>query len=155
MRFPSLKFVLILVIISSSAYAGEVQRVKLTDGSVLNAEVISMHKGVYTFKSPSLGEFSINAKQVQSISTASMPTSQAGSANINLNQLQSTLKAKPGTMTLISGLQNDPDMQAILSDPKIMKAIQRGDYTALANNPKFQKLMKNPKIKRISGSVAQ
>ena len=114
MRFPSLKFVLILVIISSSAYAGEVQRVKLTDGSVLNAEVISMHKGVYTFKSPSLGEFSINAKQVQSISTASMPTSQAGSANINLNQLQSTLKAKPGTMTLISGLQNDPDMQAIL-----------------------------------------
>ena len=114
-----------------------------------------MHKGVYTFKSPSLGEFSINAKQVQSISTASMPTSQAGSANINLNQLQSTLKAKPGTMTLISGLQNDPDMQAILSDPKIMKAIQRGDYTALANNPKFQKLMKNPKIKQISGSVAQ
>ena len=153
MRFPALKFVLILVITSSSAYAGEVQRVKLTDGSVMNVEVISMHDGVYTFKSPSLGEFSVNAKQVQSISSSSMPASQTGSANTNLNQLQSTLMANPETKNLITGLKNDPDMQAVLSDPEIMKAIQSRDFTALANNPKFQKLMNNPKIKQISGSV--
>ena len=155
MRFPSLKFVLILVIISSSAYAGEVQRVNLTDGSVLNVEVISMHNGVYTFKSPSLGEFSVNAKQVQSISSSSMPASQAGSANLKLNQLQSTLTEKPGAMNLITGLQNDPDMQAVLSDPEIMKAIQSRNYTALANNPKFQKLMNNPAMKQLTDSVAQ
>ena len=155
MRFPALKFVLVLVITCSSAYAGEIQRIKLKDGNVLNAEVISMHNGVYTFKSPSLGEFSINAKQVQSISSSSMPTSQAGSANLNINQLQSTLMAKPGTKKLITGLQNDPDMQAVLSDPEIMKSIQRGDYGALANNPKFQRLMNNPAIKQITGSATQ
>jgi len=155
MRFPSLILTILLVITSSSAYAGEVQRVNLADGSVLNAEVISMHNGVYTFKSPSLGVFSVNAKQVQSISSSSMPTSQAGTANINLNQLQSTLKAKPGTMNLINGLKNDPDMQAILSDPKIMNAIKNGDYTAVANNPKFQKLLNNPKIKQITDGVTQ
>lgn len=155
MRFPSLKFILILVIFSSSAYAGEVQRIKLTDGSVMHAEVISMHDGIYTFKSPSLGEFKVNAKQVQSISSSKTPASQAGSANINLNQLQSTIMAKPGSKELIAGLQNDPDMQAVLSDPEIMKAIQSGDFAALANNPKFQKLMNNPKIKQISDSVNQ
>jgi sporulation protein YlmC with PRC-barrel domain len=155
MRLPALKFVLILVITSSSAYAGEVQRVKLIDGSVMNVEVISMHNGVYTFKSQSLGEFSVNAKQVQSISSLSMPASPAGSANLKLNQLQSTLKAKPGNMKLITGLQNDPDMQAVLSDPNIMKSIQSGDYSALANNPKFQKLMNNPRMKQITNSVTQ
>ena len=155
MRFPALKFILLLVITSSSAYAGKVQRVELRDGSVMNAEVISMHDGVYTLKSPSLGEFSVNAKQVQSISSSSMPTSQAGSANKNLNQLQSTLMANPETKNLITGLQNDPDMQAVLSDPELMKAIQSGDFKALANNPKFQKLMNNPRIKQISGSATQ
>ena len=155
MRFPALKFILILAITSSSAYAGEVQRVKLTDGSVMNVEVISMHDGVYTFKSPSLGEVNVNAKQVQSISSSDMPTSQAGSAKTNLNQLQSTLMANPETKNLITGLQNDPDMQAVLSDPELMKAIQSGDFKALANNPKFQKLMNNPRIKQISGSATQ
>ena len=155
MRFPALKFVLIWVIISSSAYAGEVQRVKLTDGSVMNVEVISLHDGFYTFKSPSLGEFKVNAKQVQSISSSSLTASQAGSANTNLNQVQSTLTANPETMKLIVGLQNDPDIQAVLSDPEIMKAIQSGDYNAIANNPKFQKLMNNPVIKQITGNVTQ
>jgi translation elongation factor EF-4 len=150
MRFPALKFVLILVITSSSAYAGEVQRVELKDGSVMNAEVISMHDGVYTFKSPSLGEFSVKAKQIKSISSSSMPGSQAGTANVKLKQLQSTLMANPETKNLINGLQNDPDMQAVLHDPEIMKAIQHGDFTALANNPKFQKLMNNPTMKQIS-----
>lgn len=150
MRFSRLMFIFILVITWSGVYAAEVQRVKLRDGSIINAEVISMHDGVYTFRSSSMGEFSVNAKQVQSISSSSLPASQAGSANINLNQLQSTLKANPETMKLINGLQNDPDIQAILSDPKIMNAIHRGDYTALVNDPKFQKLMNNQKIKKIT-----
>ncbi|MBI1422136.1 MAG: hypothetical protein GC149_01635 [Gammaproteobacteria bacterium] len=155
MRFPALTLVLLLVSTSSGVYAGEVQRVKLTDGSVLSAEVISMHNGVYTFKSPSLGEFSVNAKQVQSISALSVPSPQAGSANLNLNQLQSALQANPGAMNAITGLQNDPDMQAVLSDPEIMKAIQSRDYSALANNPKFQKLMQNPAIKQITDNVTR
>lgn len=155
MRFLSLNFVLILFITSSSVYAGEVQRVKLADGSVINAQLISMQNGVYTFKSPSLGTFSVNANQVQSISLSGMPASRAGSVNVKLNQLQSTLAANPKTMKLIAGLKNDPDIQAVLSDPKIMKAIQSGDYAALTNNPKFQKLMNNPTIKQISGSATQ
>jgi hypothetical protein len=155
MRSLALKFVLLLAITSSSAYAGEVQRIELRDGSVMNAEVVSMHDGVYTLKSPSLGELRVNAKQVQSISSLRAPTSQAGPANINLNQLQSTLQAKPGAMNAITGLKDDPDVQAVLSDPEIMKAIQSRDYTALANNPKFQKLMNNPTIKQITGDVTQ
>lgn len=155
MRFLALKSILVLIIISSSAYASDVQRVKLTDGSVIKAELISMHNGVYTFKSSSLGKFSVNAKLVQSISSLSVPSSRAEAANTKLNQLQSTLMTNPATMKLIAGLKNDPDIQAILSDPKIMKAVQSGDYTALANNPKFQKLLNNPKIKQIAGGVTQ
>lgn len=155
MRFTSPKFILILVFISSSAYAAKIQHVKLNDGSVMNVEVISLQNGVYTFKSQSLGEFKVNAKQVQSISSLSMPKSQANVSNQNLKQIQTQILSKPGSKELITGLQNDPDMQAVLSDPEVMKAIQNHDYTALANNPKFKKLMNNPAIKQITGSVTQ
>jgi hypothetical protein len=155
MRIAALMFVLVSVSTSASAYAGEIQRVELSDGSVVKAEVVSMHDGVYTFKSPALGKFSVDAKQIKSISSSSIPTSPAGSGNTNFKQLQSSLMTNPETKNLIAGLQDDPDMKAVLSDPDIMKAIQSGDYTALANNPKFQKLMNKPAVKQISGSVNQ
>ncbi len=155
MRFPLLTFGLISVIISSSAYAGEAQHIKLTDGSVLNVEVISMQNGVYTFKSPSLGKFHVNANRVQSISSSTLPASQANTGRTDFNQLKSSIMSNPQSMKLINGLKNDADIQAIMSDPKIVSAIKNGDYTTLANNPKFMALMNNPKIKQIAGSVAK
>ena len=155
MRFPLLKFVLMMAIASSSAYAGEAQRIKLIDGSVLNVEVISMKNGVYTFKSPSLGEFHLNAKRIQSISSSGMPASQTKPGKVDLKQLKATIMANPQNMKLINGLKNDTDVQAVLSDPKILSAIKSGNYTSLATNPKFLKLMNNQKIKQIAGSATQ
>lgn len=155
MRFPLLTFILILLIASSSAYAGEVQQIKLKDGSVLHGEVISMKNGVYTLKSPSLGVFHVNANRVQSIASSGASAAQASSGKMDLKQLKSTITSNPQNMKLINGLKDDTDVKAVLSDPKLMQALKNGDYTSLATNPKFLKLMNNPKIREIAGSVAQ
>jgi hypothetical protein len=54
---------------------------------------------------------------------------------------------------MILSLQNDPDVQKILQDPEIMKAVNAGDMDALLSNPKFMKLLENPTIHEIREKV--
>ena len=54
---------------------------------------------------------------------------------------------------MILSLQNDPDVQRILQDPEIMKAVNSGDINALLSNPKFMKLLENPTIQDIRRKV--
>ena len=46
-------------------------------------------------------------------------------------------------------LQSDPQIQAVLNDPTIMKAIQEGDFTSLLGNPKIQALENNGHVKEL------
>jgi hypothetical protein len=46
-------------------------------------------------------------------------------------------------------LQSDPQIQAILSDPAIVKAIQEGDYMSLLGNAKIQALESNEHLKQL------
>ena len=67
--------------------------------------------------------------------------------------LQSSITGDPGMMASILALQNDPDMQAVLSDPELMRAIQSFDLEALQNNPKIQQLMNNSTVRKIHRNV--
>lgn len=63
--------------------------------------------------------------------------------------LQERMQNDPGIMALIISLQNDPEMQALLSDPAVVAAVQSGDFNALTSNPKVQKLLEKPQVKEI------
>ena len=52
-------------------------------------------------------------------------------------------------MQSIMSLQSDPQIQAVLSDPAIAKAIQDGDYLSLLGNAKIQALESNEHLKRL------
>lgn len=54
-----------------------------------------------------------------------------------------------GIMAIITALQNDPEMQAVLSDPAMVRAIQSMDIGALTNNPAFMRLLDNPRVREI------
>jgi len=58
-----------------------------------------------------------------------------------------------GIMTLIRALQDDPEMQALLSNPAMMSAIQAGDIGTLMNNPSFLKFLNNPRVREIEKKV--
>lgn len=66
-----------------------------------------------------------------------------------VQELQREMLGDPGIMALIMALQNDPEMQAILSDPKIVAAVQAGDIGVLFADSRFMKLLDNPRVREI------
>ena len=63
----SINIFLFLWIVPSSSHAGVVSQIKLLDGSVIQAEIISFSNGVYKLRSKSLGTISVAEDRVQSI----------------------------------------------------------------------------------------
>jgi hypothetical protein len=70
-----------------------------------------------------------------------------------IDELKERMRNDKGIMSLISALQNDPEMLALLNDPAIMSAVQSGDLGALTNSPAFMKLLDNPRVREIEKSL--
>lgn len=133
--------------------------IELKDGSRIEGEIRSLDNGVYTVVSPSLGTLHVaesNIAKIEYTSDASKPAESSGKPSTQnaalsgeIQNLQSSLAQDPATMQSIMSLQSDPQIQALLSDPAIVKAIQDGDYTSLLANPKIQALDSNEHLKQL------
>lgn len=88
-----------------------------------------------------------------STSTASPAAPATPSKNSNdfsgVAALKDRMLQDQGTMEQIRALQNDPEMQALLSNPDVIRAVQSGDYSVLVTNPAFLRLLNNPRVKEI------
>jgi hypothetical protein len=73
----------------------------------------------------------------------------APSAAPQVQELQEKMLSDPGIMALILALQNDPEMQTLLTDPKIVAAVQAGDIGVLLADSRFTKLLDNPRLREI------
>ena len=103
-----------------------------------------------------MGVIELKQSQVKSITSGSSAPGSPGAASIGaqaVQSLQASMANNEGIMSSIRMLQDDPDMQAVLSDPEVMRAIQNLDLKALANNPKIIKLMNNSHVQNIQGKV--
>jgi len=63
--------------------------------------------------------------------------------------LQEKIISDPGIMALITPLQDDPEVRALLADPKVLEAVQAGDYGALLDDPRIRKVMDSPQVREI------
>ena len=70
-------------------------------------------------------------------------------AESQANRLQQRMLNDADTMRMITSLRSHPDIQAILSDPSIMQAIQSGKLDNLLSHPKFQKLLRHSTVQEI------
>lgn len=64
-------------------------------------------------------------------------------------ELQERMLGDEGIMALVMAMQSDPEVQALLSDQKVLEAVRTGDYGALLNDPRFRKLLDNPQVREI------
>jgi hypothetical protein len=157
MRFSAL--CLFLGSLSGAALAGGLSEIELVDGSKLRGEIVSIHNDLYTVKSPSLGNIDIDSSKIRLIRlqpTGAQTEAQTGVSTAvdsahrsEIEALQKSMVSDQATMSLVTSLQNDPEVQALLQDPAIMSAVTSGDVTALMANPQFLKLLQNPKIQEI------
>jgi hypothetical protein len=135
--------------------AGELQEIVLIDGSIIVGELASLANGIYTIKTPTLGELKVENARVETIRNRSgrMEGSVNASVQQEIKAIQQKMIADESIIQLILALQNDPDFQDILQDESIMKAISSGDFNALMINPKIVKLMNNSRVQEIKGKL--
>ncbi len=157
MRHIMLCWFLTAVLINVAA-AGELREIELIDGSTITGEVQSLNNGIYTIKSESLGtvrieDSKVRAIRVKSETPAGRAVSRESGTAGGVKDLQEKMTGDRETMSLIQSLQNDPDFKKILEDPEIMKAVQEGNFAALAADPRIRKLLDNPTVQDIEKKV--
>ena len=153
---------LLLILFCSGVSADEIMNFELTDGSIIHGRLISFNNGSYTIHSDSLGTVKIGETKMklirsgnqasaveQSAKPAGIPSAVVITTGPEVQGLVNEMQGNEEIMPLIRALQDDPEMQALVNDPAVMKAISAGDLGALTANPKIMKLMKNPKVQEI------
>jgi len=143
--------------LASSALASPT--IELKDGSRIEGEIQSVENGVYTVLSPSIGTVHVAQSNIVRIVYGGDASNAAGSSDQSpardvalaneIQQLQTHLAQDPAAMQSIMSLQSDPQIQALLNDPAIAKAIQDGNYASLLGNPKIQALESNEHVKQL------
>jgi hypothetical protein len=133
--------------------------IELKDGSRIEGEIQSIENGVYTVLSPSIGTVHVAQSNIVRIvysgdvPNAAGPSDKSpardGALANEIQQRQARLAQDPAAMQSIMSLQSDPQIQAVLNDPAIAKAIQEGDYASLLDNAKIQALESNEHLKQL------
>ena len=151
MKRAFLLSLLLLILGAIPTLAGPTQRIELHDGSVIQGEVLSFDGSVYTIRTASLGTITVPASRVHTIHMEGSGSSLT--EKHEYRDLQQGILGSPDTLNMILGLQDDPDVQAVLQDAELMKAVQAGDLERLLANPKFLRLLENPRVQDIGKRV--
>jgi hypothetical protein len=133
--------------------------IELKDGSRIEGEIQGIENGMYTVVSPSLGTVHVAQSNIvrivysgdtsNKVDSAGKSSARDEALTRDIQQVQTRLAQDPAAVQSIMGMQSDPQIQAILSDPAIAKAIQEGDYQSLMGNPKIQALESNEYVKQL------
>ena len=156
--------IVIIAIVWVAATAAQAQRrgeVILTDGSRIVGTVISLDQGVYQIQSDTLGIVRIEESKIQSFRYESGPDDQTETVpgltgalqGSHANAMAQAIVNNDALFQMVMALQNDPDVQAVLTDPELKKAIDAGDMASLMGNPAFLKLLENEQVKRIQQRI--
>ena len=149
--------VILLFLVSAAAAtltnATETREIELTDGSVITGEVVSLSGGIYTVRSGMLGTLRIEASKIRVIRLQGTASPSDGGGQVK--SLEDKMLGDSEIMDTIRALQNDPDLQKILQDPEIMKAVQAGDIAALMRNPEFMKLLNKQAVQDINKKLTR
>ncbi|HIG39565.1 MAG: hypothetical protein ABGY96_20040 [bacterium] len=156
--FRILTSAVVLAMFTGMNASADGHTIEMKDGSVIQGEIISLENNSYTIRSSTLGVIKVGTHQVSRIlsTSANVDSTLPGQSALitrgdtRLEAIRTGLMGNDSTMTIIRGLQHDPDVQAILRDPEIMSAIRRLDFETLGNNPKIQRLMNNTDVKKLS-----
>lgn len=146
------------------AEASEARVIELTDGTVVNGTVEAFQNGVYTISSPALGTLRIDGRNIRAIRMPG-PTGATGGAGavftgmntggLSLEGLKAMIQGDTGLNGQVEAMVNDPGIQALLSDPGLVQAVNSGDINAIIANPKFMQLMADPQIQGLTRDIFQ
>ena len=137
---------------STNVNAAETREIELTDGSVITGEVVSLSGGIYTVRSAALGTLRIEASNIRVIRLQGAAPRNSGG---QVKSFEDRMLGDSEIMDTLRTLQDDPDLQKILQDPEVMKAVQTFDIDALMRNPEFMKLLNKQSVQDINKKLTR
>jgi len=157
-------FCLCFLALNTAAYCGQMNRIELADGTVINGELTSFTNGVYTIRSSGLGEIKVEASKVSKIESLGSSLISAPDASnvqptnftpLQVEKYQQRLMSDPASAAVISGLSSNSGIQELAQDPQIIKAAQTGDLQSLMKNEKFMNIVNDPRIQEEVKKIKQ
>jgi len=164
-----------LLALCTFAYCGQTSRIELTDGSIINGEIVSFANGIYVINTASFGEVQVESTNVYKIESAdyplagdypsadmpfaptaqlgfpAVPTGQSGTpTQPRINSLTRELMSDPESAAIVTTLASDPRIQEMAKDPDVQNAAKSGDIQALMKNEKFMEIVNDPRIQEVS-----
>jgi hypothetical protein len=158
-RRAALKRIVILCLFflgfSAVVYCSQESKIELTDGSIINGEIVSYASGVYVLDTPAFGVISVESAKVSRIEPVNRQLSgipagptvpSASFSQSDINNYKQKIMNNPATASLIAGMAFDSRIQELAEDPQIQDAVKSGDIQALMKNEKFMNIVNNPKM---------
>ena len=145
------RLALILVIpallLMSGAHAAAL---KLRDGTVVRGTIVKLEDGVYHVDSTTLGQIKVRQADVETVQYGRSQAGENANASAQIRQIQLDLASDGSIMSMITALQDNPQLKEILADPELMRAVNSGDLATLMASEKFMALLSQPDIKAIT-----
>ncbi len=160
-------FAVLILSANTVAFADQSEQViTLKDGSQIKGELSGINNGVYTVKTPIIGDVHVAASDVANITNgagngtapvAAVQNQDLGSVP-NMDQQiaasQQKLMSNPQSMATLKEMMQDPEITQALQDPALVQAVTSHDYQAVQSNPSVQKLMSDPKMQALLQKLA-
>lgn len=131
--------------------AAQEAQLELLDGSTLRGEIVSVQNGRYRVQTRHLGVIELPESEIRSLSLGGGAIGRGlGPASSQIQALQQGLISDEKSMAMIMELVADPQLQAMLDDPELMRAVSEGNLEALSSHPDIVRLMNDPRIRAIA-----
>lgn len=142
---------LFFVVFLSVVVSGYTQEkiVKLKDGSIMRAKILSKDKDVYRFETASLGVVSVKEGDVAMI----MDPESGAVPQGEVDKYQKKIMGNPAVLGAVQDLSQDPQVLEMFQDPQLRDAIMRQDVEYLKNSEKFQKFTRHPSVEKIVAEI--
>ena len=162
-----LTFILTICLLSSaSAAPKELKIITLKGGSTLKGDVIQLKDGIYTLDILDIGRMNIPESNILSITSSQASSSQYsqsdGSNSLQktqiksqVNQIQKNILSDPGLLMELQGILKDKEVQAMISDPKLLNDVLSYDPERIQQNDNVQDLMQNEKMQKLMEKIRQ
>ena len=157
-------FCLLFFALNSATYGAQPSKIELTDGSIINGEIISYSNDIYTINSPTFGEIKIESAKVAKIESLkyALPNNSISPAAQNniptpsqISNYGQNLINDPENAAIIEGMAINSGLQELANDLQVREAAKTGDIQALLKNPKFMNMVSSPEMQEALKKLKQ
>ena len=159
---------------ATAAFAEDEQTITLKDGSQIKGVLTKIENGIYTVKTPIIGDVHVAMGDVSTISNGpaaapSSPTTGSSGPSDSSSPPPSTLRSSmdqqiesnqkqllsdPKSVAILQEMTENPEIMRALQDPELVRAVTNHDYAAVQGNPAVQKLINDPQFHALLEKLA-